>query len=71
MRTSLAEQLRRAIEDSGHTLYRICKATGTQYGVLWRFKVGRSDLRLETASRVADFLGLRLVKADKQERAKR
>jgi len=54
--------LRQAIADSGLTLYRIGKGTGIAYPVLYRFASGERDLTLETASRLADYFGMRLTR---------
>jgi transcriptional regulator with XRE-family HTH domain len=56
----LCEQLREAIEDSGFTVYHIAKAAGVKHAVVARFLSGERDVRLETASKIADALGLEL-----------
>jgi len=59
---NLPDQLRQAIEDSGLTLYRIAKGSGIAYPVLHRFASGERDLTLTTASRLADYFGMRLTR---------
>jgi len=59
---ALQDQLRRAVEDSGLTLYRIAKGSGIAYQVLHRFARGERDLTLETASKLADYFGMRLTR---------
>jgi plasmid maintenance system antidote protein VapI len=59
---ALQDQLRQAIEDSGLTLYRIAKDSGIAYQVLHRFASGERDLTLETATRLADYFGMRLTR---------
>ena len=59
---ALQDQFRQAIEDSGLTLYRIAKGSGIAYQVLHRFARGERDLTLETASRLADYFGMRLTR---------
>ena len=59
---ALQDQLRQAIENSGLTLYRIAKDSGVVYQVLHRFARGERDLTLETATRLADFFGMRLTR---------
>ncbi len=59
---ALQDQLREAIADSGLTLYRIAKDAGIAYPVLHRFASGERDLTLETASRLADYFGMRLTR---------
>ena len=55
-------QLLAAIEDSGMTAYAIAKRAGTTQAVLRRFMLGQRDLRLETAAKIAEVLGLELHK---------
>jgi len=55
-------RLRQAVETSGMTLYRIAKDSGIAYQVLHRFARGERDLTLETASRLADYFGVRLTR---------
>jgi len=69
-RSSLSDALRKAIKQSGRSLYRLSQEALIAYPVLWRFQNGKGDLRLKTADRITDLLGLRLTKADKRERAK-
>ena len=59
---ALQDELRKAVEDSGLTLYRIAKGSGIAYQVLHRFARGERDLTLETASRLADYFGMRLTR---------
>ncbi len=59
---ALQDQLRQAIEDSGLSLYRIAKDSEIAYPVLFRFARGERDLTLETATRLADFFGMRLTR---------
>lgn len=53
------EQLREAIKASGLTSYRLGKMAKTTPTVIDRFREGL-DLRLATAARIADVLGLHL-----------
>jgi hypothetical protein len=66
----LADQLRKAIADSEQSLYAIAKGAGLNYGLLWRFKIGERDMRLESAGKVADFLGLELRPARQSKKAR-
>ena len=59
---ALQDQLRQAIEDSGLTLYAISKGSGIAYPVVYRFASGERDLTLATASRLADYFGMRLTR---------
>lgn len=59
---ALQDQLRQAIQQSGLTLYAIAKGAGIAYPVVYRFSTGERDLTLETASRLADYFGMRLTR---------
>ena len=59
---TLQDQLRQAVRDSGVSLYRVAKDSGVRYQVLHRFVSGKRDLTLETASRLADFFGMRFTR---------
>lgn len=66
---TLQGQFRRAIEGSGLSLYRIAKGSGIAYQVLHRFASGERDLTLETASRLADYFGMRLTRSRRPKKA--
>ena len=59
---ALQDQLRQAIKDSDLSLYRIAKGSGIAYQVLHRFARGERDLTLETATKLADYFGMRLTR---------
>jgi plasmid maintenance system antidote protein VapI len=59
---ALQDQLRHAIECSGLTLYRVAKGSGIAYQVLHRFASGERDLTLETASKLANYFGMKLTR---------
>jgi len=59
---ALQDQLRQAVQDSGLTLYAIAKGAKIAYPVLYRFASGERDLTLETATRLADFFGMKLTR---------
>ena len=58
----MVEQLRQAMADSGETLYAIAKGSGVDYSALLRFRAGERGLTLDTAAKVAEYLGLKLTK---------
>jgi len=60
-RTTIADQLRQAIEDSGQSVYAIAKAAGIAQPVLHRFYTGERDLTLSTADKLIEYFGLELV----------
>ncbi len=57
---SLADTIRDALANCGKSRKEIAKATGVDEPQLSRFLNG-CDLRLETATRLTDYLGLHLV----------
>lgn len=59
---ALQDQLRKAVKDSGLTLYAIAKGAEIAYPVLFRFARGERDLTLETATKLADYFGMRLTR---------
>lgn len=61
-KTGLVDALRSAIQNSGLTRYAVAKQAGVGFAVLNRFVAGERDLRLETAAKICDALGLELVK---------
>ena len=65
-RKTMSDTLRAAIKSSGLSNYRIAKDAGIEPDSIDRFVrvEGRRDLRLETAEKIADVLGLELRKRD-------
>jgi len=61
---TIDEQLREAIENSGQTRYAIAKAAGVAQPIVDRFVSGERDLRLATAAKLAQALGLTLTKTE-------
>lgn len=60
--TTLQDQLRKAISESGLTAYALAKEAGVPFQVIYRFCDGtRDDLRLSTASKIAEVLGMRFT----------
>lgn len=59
----ISDDLRRAIESSGLTRYRIAKDTGLSQSLLSRFVSGERGLSLEAIDKIGTLLGLRLVVA--------
>jgi hypothetical protein len=72
----IIDELKRAIRDSGDTIYAVAKGSGVAFPVVSRFMHGERDIRLETADRLCAHLGLRLTankpakKAAKRKRGK-
>lgn len=57
----LLDKIRRAVETSGKTRYRIAKESGISAAQLSRLVNGQSGMTVETIERLADYLGLRIV----------
>ena len=65
----LTEQLRKAIESSGKTRYRIAKETGISEVTLCRFASGERGLSMGALDKIGEYLGLQIV-ADKPKARK-
>jgi hypothetical protein len=70
-RIKLSDQIRRAVDQSGLSRYRICKETGLAESMMSRFMAG-SGLETTNLDRLADLLGLNITvgKASKTEKGK-
>jgi hypothetical protein len=58
----VSQQLRRAVRESGKTLYRVSKDSGLSYPALHRFTAAKQGLSLASFDRLCAYLGLRLMK---------
>ena len=58
---SLSEALKRAIQESKITVYQIAKEARVSQIFISRFLSGERDIRLATADKLANALGLKLV----------
>jgi transcriptional regulator with XRE-family HTH domain len=67
---SISEQLRAAILAGPATQYRIALETGVAKSVLSRFIHGQQGIGLATADKLAEFLGMELVKAGRRPNKK-
>ncbi len=65
----LPQQLRAAIESCGQTLYAISQASGISAPILQRFMNGDRGITLETAGKLAAYLGLSLLPDPSKKRA--
>ena len=63
----LTDQLRKAIEDSGLTRYRIAKETGISESALAQFYNGHRGLSMEALNALGEFLQLRIMLGRKPE----
>ncbi len=59
---TVSEALRRAIRDSGLSLYRVSKDTGVPYAVVHRFVAHGRPVALRTFDKLCAYMGMRLVK---------
>ena len=66
----LAEQLRRAIAESGLSAEALARALGVGARPIQRFLARERDLRLATAAKVASALGLRLIEGARPARSR-
>ena len=57
---NVKELLRKAVRDSGQSLYAVAKGSGVNYAVLFRFMADQRGMNLDTAARLIDYLGLEL-----------
>jgi len=62
------QQLKAAIETSELTLNAIAVGSKVAYPVVFHFARGQRDIRLETAARLAEFLGLELATKKRSRR---
>ena len=64
----LAEQLRRAIRESGISPYRLCAEASVDRAMMSRFLTGKRTITLATAGRITACLGLVLRPTRKPKR---
>lgn len=57
----LVDAIRRAVEASGKTRYRIAKESGVSAGQLSRLVNGERGMTVDTIERLADYMGLRIT----------
>jgi len=58
---SMSESLRRAIERSDRSLHEIAREAGVSETMVSQFLSGQRDIRMATADRLANVLGLKLT----------
>ena len=58
---SLSDQFRKAIVESGLSLYMVAKVTNTPYAVIHGFANGHRNIKLETADKLAELFGMRMT----------
>jgi transcriptional regulator with XRE-family HTH domain len=68
-RVKLSDQIRRAVDASGLSRYRICKTLGIAESTLSRFMSGQGGLSMEYLDALADLLDLDIVPGKRPSRA--
>ena len=58
---TISHQLRKAIDASGMSRYRICKEIGLPESTMSHFMAGECGLALSTVDRLGELLGLKIV----------
>ena len=61
----LSEQIRKAIDKSSISRYRISQDTGVDAGALSRFHHGTAGLSLDALDRIGQYLNLKVVREEK------
>jgi hypothetical protein len=59
--TTISLQLKKAIAESGQSLYRIAKDSNVDYAVLHNFFHGKRDIQLVSANKLAEYFELDLT----------
>jgi DNA-binding phage protein len=59
-KNSLTEMLKLSLRSSGRSFYQIAKESGVSPIVITRFLAGKRDIRMATADKLANVLGLKL-----------
>jgi plasmid maintenance system antidote protein VapI len=60
-KSTIIDDLRKAIRQSGETEYGVAKASGVPQSVVNRFVTGKRGISLDTAAKLTKHLGLRLI----------
>jgi transcriptional regulator with XRE-family HTH domain len=69
-RTKFSDQVRRAVEASGLTRYRIWQETGIDQSTLSKFVTGKAALSMEALDKLADLLDLNVTAGKKPAASK-
>ena len=68
--TTLSDQVRQAIDDSGQTRYRIAQETGIDESALAKFYNRHRGFNSDTLDILGEYLGLRIVMDRKPKKGK-
>jgi len=63
----VSEVLRKAVKDSGQSMYALSKGSGLSYAIIWRFVSGDRTLSQNAIDQLCEYLGLELVKPPSSE----
>ncbi len=63
-----SDQIRAAVDASGMSRYRICREIGLSQPTMSRFMAGKSGLSMESLDRLAELLGLAVVRKTEASR---
>ncbi|MGD0461920.1 MAG: helix-turn-helix transcriptional regulator [Tepidisphaeraceae bacterium] len=66
----MSDQIRRAIDASGMSRYRICKEIGIPQSTMSRFMSGKLGLSMEVLDRLGALLGLEIVAGQQKVKGK-
>ena len=67
---TISQTIRQAIESSGRTVHEIGQASGVNHAVILRFMSGERSLRLDTADKLAEAVGVSATIAKRTSKAK-
>lgn len=70
-RNKISEQVRRAVNESGLSRYRICKTGGIDQAAMSRFMSGKMEIKIGTLDALADVLGLEIVVCGKDSKGRK
>lgn len=69
-RSSLSDEIRKAIDASGSSRYAICRAIDLDPAVMSRFMSRQSGLSLDTLDKLAKFLDLHITTGKRRRKVK-
>jgi hypothetical protein len=70
LRVKLSEQVRRAVDVSGLSRYRICKTLKIAESTMSRFMAGKGGLSMEVLDNLADLLDLNISRGKRTKKRK-
>jgi len=67
----MSDVLRKAVTATGESVTTVARGAGIPQPVLYRFMTGERDMRLQTAEKLAAFLGLELCPTPRPPKARK